>query len=68
MRKFVENLVADVFLILMSGWMLAYFIALWWGPVTICEPNMWIRGIETAMLLGLAMFGLRRVIKDVKEG
>lgn len=65
----MKEILGDLLIIAAGIILLLHFILFWLvGWLKIGEPNVWIRGAETAMCIGIIIIGFERLCDDVKRG
>ena len=63
----VRNIIADGLIMALSAALIWHFSNIWrYGQYLAVEPNVIIRGLETAGLLGIFIFGATKYIRDLK--
>lgn len=63
----VRNIIADGLIMALSAALIWHFSYIWrYGQYLAVEPNVIIRGLETAGLLGIFIFGATKYIRDLK--
>ena len=64
----IKNSIAYGAIIGMSAALLWHFSAIWrYGQYLVGEPNILIRSLETALLLAFWVFGINKLIGDVRS-
>ncbi len=63
----VRNVIADGLIMALSAALLWHFSNIWrYGQYLVEEPNIVIRSLETAGLLGIFIFGATKCISDMR--
>jgi len=63
----IRNVIADGLVMALSAALLWHFSNIWrYGQYLAEEPNVIIRGLETAGLLGIFIFGATKYMSDLK--
>ena len=63
----LKDLIADGVIIGMSLALLWHFSNMWrYGQYLVGEPNIAIRSLETAGLLAMLVFGVTKIVSDLK--
>ena len=62
--KIFKQILSDAFLFILASWLLFEFILIWLSPdntIWTGEPNIYIRSIETAVLVFMVVWSIRKI-------
>jgi len=64
----LKEIIGDSLIIALGGIFVFHFIMFWvYGRLSIGEPNLWVRGFETALFFLVLCFGIERFVWHIRS-